>query len=611
MEQSAGTPRDRRTGRARIKPAAADAPGHATARGDLPVGVRVQTGPVVPGAPAEPAARGEPPDLTDPADPVTPDALVRVRRELEAAARFAEWALASDASLEEVLEVACRAACEGSGVGRSKILLPEPGGGSLQIVAGVGWAPGTIGMRVSAARRSVVGPALAHGESTVVRDLRSDPRFDPIEPLRSHGIVSVVNVPILSGGTVRGVVELDDALGMRFGADELAFLRCLAGTIGQWMRLADAERAARHAAQRERRTEGRLQIALGAARMGTWIRDLRTGELELDDSLRRLTGMGREDSTNAAHLAPVHPDDRPMLAAACERSARTGADLDLEFRFALPDGALRWLHACGQVVRGAGGWPAILAGACVDVTERKEGELRLQRAHRVRSEFLAMLAHELRGPMAPVRNALAVLERSTADPARTRAALGVMRRQLGHLARLLGDLLEVSRIDRGRIELRLETAPLATSLSDAIETVQPMIEARSQQLSLTLPDPSLRIRADTVRLTQVVANLLHNAAKFTPEGGRIGLRAGSHADDVEIVVQDEGRGIPPELLPHIFGLFEQGDTVPLARSDGGLGLGLPLARRLVEMHGGTLTAESPGAGRGATFTIRLPRDTDT
>jgi PAS domain S-box-containing protein len=265
----------------------------------------------------------------------------------------------------------------------------------------------------------------------------------------------------------------------------------------------------------------------------------------------------------------------------------------------LDDGTLGLIGAVSDLV-------AVAIERQLDRQALRDGEARLQRADRAKTEFLAMLAHELRNPMAPLRNAVALLERADRDPARDGLALGIMRRQTAQLARLVDDLLEVSRIEQGKIELRIEPVDLAGALAAAVEAVQPLLDARRQRLHAVLPDPALRIPGDAARITQVVTNLLHNAVKFSSQGDTIVLGAALEPAHVEIVVEDRGSGIEPEMLPLVFDLFQQGRR-PIDRAEGGLGIGLSLVRRLVELHGGRVAAESAGPGRGARFVIVLPR----
>jgi PAS domain S-box-containing protein len=234
---------------------------------------------------------------------------------------------------------------------------------------------------------------------------------------------------------------------------------------------------------------------------------------------------------------------------------------------------------------------------------RLYGELR--EADRRKDEFLAMLAHELRNPLAPIRSALHVMKMSGASGSALERARQITERQVQYMVRLVDDLLDVSRIMRGRIELRREPVDLATVISQAVETAQPMVDAQGQRLVVSTPPEPLRLEADPTRLAQVVANLLNNAAKFSGPGGRIWLTAQREGEEAALRVRDEGAGVRADLLPYIFDLFVQGDRT-LERSQGGLGIGLTLVKRLVEMHGGTVVARSEGPGRGSEFIVRLP-----
>ncbi|WP_411281347.1 PAS domain S-box protein [Gemmatimonas sp.] len=229
----------------------------------------------------------------------------------------------------------------------------------------------------------------------------------------------------------------------------------------------------------------------------------------------------------------------------------------------------------------------------------------LRDADRRKDEFLATLAHELRNPLAPIRNALQILKMPRVDAETGARSRDMMERQVEHLVRLVDDLLDVSRVMRGKIELRREQVELATVIARAVETVQPLIDAQSHRLSVRLPSESLAIDADPVRLAQVVGNLLTNAAKYTEPGGRIWLAAVRDGSTAELRVGDSGIGIGPEMLPRIFELFVQVDHAS-TKAQGGLGIGLTLVRNLVEMHNGTVEARSEGLGRGSEFIVRLP-----
>ena len=225
-------------------------------------------------------------------------------------------------------------------------------------------------------------------------------------------------------------------------------------------------------------------------------------------------------------------------------------------------------------------------------------------ANRRQNEFLAMLAHELRNPLSPIAMAASLLERGAA-PEQARLAR-VVGRQVDHMARLLDDLLDAARISSGKITLAPEPLVLADVLRHAVETIQPRIAERGQSLELELPPDAVAVEGDRVRLAQVFTNLLANASKYTGDGGRLRLAVQCDGDEAVVAVEDNGMGIAPEMLPYIFDLFTQGPR-SLARSEGGLGIGLNVVRNLVDMHGGAVEAESAGAGQGSRFTVRLPR----
>ena len=241
----------------------------------------------------------------------------------------------------------------------------------------------------------------------------------------------------------------------------------------------------------------------------------------------------------------------------------------------------------------------------VDVTEQELASAALRDADQKKDQFLATLAHELRNPLAPIRNALQIM-RLSEEPEVQEDARSIIERQLSHMVHLVDDLLDVSRISQGKVELRLELADVAGAVQAAVETSRPWIEAGNHDLTVRLPLPqSVLVRADVTRLCQIVSNLLNNAAKYTPDGGRIEVAAQRQDGEAVVTVKDSGVGIPAAMLPRVFDLFAQVDRNS-DRSQGGLGIGLALVKQLVEMHGGEVEAYSEGAGRGCEFTVRLP-----
>ncbi len=235
--------------------------------------------------------------------------------------------------------------------------------------------------------------------------------------------------------------------------------------------------------------------------------------------------------------------------------------------------------------------------------ERLVGQLREQ--DRRKDEFLAVLAHELRNPLAPLRNGLQVMKLARGDGEAVERSRAMMERQLGQMVRLIDDLMDVSRITRGKVELRKERVQLSAVVGSAVETSRPLVEEMGHELTVTLPPQPVIVDADTTRLAQVILNLLTNAAKYTDRGGKIWLTSERQGSDVLVSVRDTGMGIPADQLPRIFDMFSQVEGGE-SRSQGGLGIGLALVRRLVEMHGGRIEAHSGGPGRGSEFVVRLP-----
>ncbi len=280
------------------------------------------------------------------------------------------------------------------------------------------------------------------------------------------------------------------------------------------------------------------------------------------------------------------------------RVAETGVPHDVELTYD-HGGSVRWYR--NMAIKLGDG----VAVSFSDITDRKRAELDLRDADRRKNEFLAMLAHELRNPLAPIRNAIGVLELQEGDVESLRWARSVIDRQIRHLTSLVDDLLDVSRINEGKIKLTRSTMDLATAVAAAVEAAQPTIDARGHQFEWSMPDDPLMIDGDGTRLTQVVLNLLTNAAKYTPQGGKIRLAVERAGETAVVRVSDNGNGIPAEMLPKVFELFVQVER-SLDRSEGGLGIGLTLVRRLVEKHGGTVEARSGGPGLGSEFIIRLP-----
>jgi signal transduction histidine kinase/ActR/RegA family two-component response regulator len=318
----------------------------------------------------------------------------------------------------------------------------------------------------------------------------------------------------------------------------------------------------------------------------------------LNDPIDRFCGSFKLFATNGT---AIPHDDCWMARALRAEKEFNGHEIVIE----RPDGQRRTVLAHANPIRDGSGKVLGAVNVLVDITDRKQAEAALRIADRSKNEFLAILAHELRNPLAPIRNAVHILNREDALAPESQWALSAIDRQVRQMARLIDDLVDVARITCDRLELRKERVDLAPVLRSAIETSGTLLKAGGQEFTVVLPDAPIWLDADLVRLAQAVSNLLNNAAKYTERGGYVWLSAERDGDAAVITVRDTGVGIPAAVLPHVFEMFTQGEQIR-ARTLGGLGIGLTLVKRLVEMHGGTVHAESGGQDMGSTFVIRVP-----
>jgi two-component system CheB/CheR fusion protein len=354
-----------------------------------------------------------------------------------------------------------------------------------------------------------------------------------------------------------------------------------------------------------RESEGRFRALADSAPVLVWMQDA-LGCLFVNRAY--LDFLGLDDQAVLCGYdweQYIHPEDREAYVSAYLDCVARRAPFDAEFRFRRHDGEYRWMRSVAMPRLNAEG--EFLGHTCctIDVHEARMAAAALREADRHKDEFLAMLAHELRNPLAPIRNAVQALKMIGPPDPQIKKLRDMIDRQVTHMSRLVDDLLDVSRITRNKIELRKETLELMTAVVRAVETSRPLIDARKHRLTVSLPPDPAPIEGDLARLSQVISNLLDNAAKYTEEGGNISLTSEKVGSKVVIRVKDDGMGIPSHILPHVFDLFTQADR-SLDRSKGGLGVGLTLVRRLVELHGGSIEAHSTGPGKGSEFVIYLP-----
>ena len=355
-----------------------------------------------------------------------------------------------------------------------------------------------------------------------------------------------------------------------------------------------------------RRNEARFRLMADASPAVLWLTDPEGYCTFLSREWYAMTGQTQEEALGLGWTLATHPDDQAQAGSAFLAANAGRTFFSTEYRLRAADGSYRWAIDLGRPWFSETGEYAGMVGAVFDIDARKRAEDALGDASRRKDDFLAMLAHELRNPLAPIRNASEVLRMLHPDDPRLNSATAVIGRQVDHLAALLDDLLDVARVTRGAVVLERAVVPVADIVSDAVEQAQHLVEARGHRLDIGDGAAAAHVFGDRKRLTQVLTNLLVNAAKYSPHGSDIRLAFDLADERVAISVIDTGAGLQPDMVERIFELFVQGERTS-DRHGGGLGVGLALVRSLVEMHGGTVRASSPGPGAGSVFTVELPR----
>jgi PAS domain S-box-containing protein len=359
-------------------------------------------------------------------------------------------------------------------------------------------------------------------------------------------------------------------------------------------------------------SQDRLLVAKRAAGLGIHDWNIKTGAITWDERVYELWGLEPDEVVTYDVFAKgIHPDDMAHTQKAVDKALDPNGDGQYLTTYRVinrRDGVTRWVEATGRMFFDQGA-PVRLVGTAQDVTAQRELQDALRDSDRRKDEFLAMLAHELRNPVAPIRNAAEVLARLLKHDDQSRSLVAMIQRQSGHLSRILDDLLDVARITQGHIDLRREIMSVQACIELALEAVQPQVQAKGHRVTITRAPQPLYVNADKVRIEQCITNLLSNAAKYTDPSGEIRVCSYTEAGEVVIEVSDSGVGIAPAFVPRVFDLFAQSER-SLDRSQGGLGIGLSICKQLVEMHGGSVGCSSEGLGHGSTFTLRLPRFAD-
>ena len=433
----------------------------------------------------------------------------------------------------------------------------------------------------------------------VVEDVDTDARTAPAAAaLRARSAASFVNAPVVEDGVLAAILYVNDAHARAWTPEELMLIREVAARV----RTA-GERLRGVAALRQ--SEAKFRTIADAMPQMVWS-TLPDGYHDYyNQQWYHYTGVPEGSTDGDGWNDIFHPDDSARAWTAWRASLATGKVYEIQYRLRHHSGVYRWVLGRALPIRDDAGAITRWMGTCTDIDDQKRAEDELRQAALRKDEFLAMLAHELRNPLAPISSAAQLLKLPSLDPQRVNKAGDIILRQVRHMTDLVDDLLDVSRVTRGLVQIARQPLALADVLHSAVEQARPLMEARGHEFTVDDTSAATRVLGDYTRLVQVVVNLLNNAAKYTAPGGRIALSLTTDAGEACIMVTDNGSGIDAALLPYVFDLFIQAERTP-DRAQGGLGLGLALVKRITALHDGSVHALSDGLGQGSSFMILLP-----
>jgi len=530
---------------------------------------------------------------------------VELVAEVSALARLHELSVslwqssALNAGLEQTLSTAI--VLLGADLGDVRILSGHPP--LLKIVAQRGFQADDLDSprEVSADDDSACGRALREGRTTIIEDVDTDDSYAPYRPIAAAaGYRSVLSTPLVGrDGAVLGVLSAHFGRPHRPSERDLRRLDLCVRQTSDFIEGIQGRAAVADSEERLRFMAESMPQKIFTTGAG--------GDIDyFNRQWTEFTGLSFDQSKDWDWTQFVHPGDADENQRRWRHSIETGEPFQLEHRFRRADEVYRWHLSRAVPMRDAAGQTLMWIGSSTDIHDQKEVMEQLAAADRQKDEFLAMLAHELRNPLAPIKNAARALRMIESDNSTIARAQEIIERQADHLSKLVDDLLDVSRIQKGKVRLRKEHLDLTKAISRAVDSYEQMITAQDHTITLDLQRfPPLQVDADPTRIDQILANLIGNASKYTPSQGTIHIKAARENGMAVVRVRDNGIGIEPAMLEHVFEVFAQVEQ-SLARSKGGLGLGLKLVKELVELHGGTVEAKSEGLNKGSEFIVRLP-----
>lgn len=497
------------------------------------------------------------------------------------------------------------------GMDRASILLFDPDG----VIRFKAWRGLSDSYRNAVEGHSPWKQSETDAQPITVADVVADESLaDYRAVIQGEGIRALAFIPLVSDGRLLGKFMVYYNTPHDFTKEEIQISQNIANHVAFALDRRKAEVALQE-------SHALLQAAMDAGKLGAWEWDIARNAITWTDRVYVIHGMepGSFDGSLEAWRKLVHPDDWETVQSRLQKALARELPYELEFRTVRPNGEIRWVFTRADIVHDSHGKPTRLTGITQDITKRRRAEEALNKqtekvnqlveelreADRRKDQFLATLAHELRNPLAPVRNAVQILRMKGQSIPEIDWARDLIDRQMQHMSRLIDDLLDVSRISRNKLELRKDHLDLAKVVSAVVESSRPMFQESEQELIVTLAPETIIVEGDETRLEQIFLNILDNAAKYSDKGAPVRLTVEKQNNQAVISFEDSGIGIPADKLPSIFDMFSQVED-SLSRSRGGLGIGLHLTRRLVEMHRGTIEARSEGAGKGSAFIIRLP-----